>query len=127
MEDLLKAVDSEKNKRFQKKWAKLEKGDKMNRIHLFIEEESVNKCLDDKKKKILEVILLDAFQKNNLSKSSDIEYCSDSAKITGIKNLNYDEEKKEYAFINKKKISKPSTKSKSNIERHFSRSKENRR
>ena len=33
MEDLLKAVDSEKNTRFTKSWSKLERGNKLNRLN----------------------------------------------------------------------------------------------
>lgn len=127
MEDLLKAIDSEKNNRFKKKWPKLEKGDKINRLHLFIEEEAKSKELDEKQKESLEKLLLNAFQKNNLSKNCEIEYCIQSAKILSIINLEYNEETKEYSMKIQKKFTKtPSSKSKSNIDRHFSRSKGNR-
>ena len=127
MEDLLKAIDSEKNNRFKKKWPKLEKGDKINRLHLFIGEEAESKELDEKQKESLEKLLLNAFQKNNLSKNCEIEYCIKSTKILSITNLEYNEETKEYSMKLLKKINKtPSSKSKSNIDRHFSRSKGNR-
>lgn len=126
MEDLLKVIESEKNNRFKKKWSKLEKGDKLNRLQLFIEEQSEANELDEKQKASLEKLLSNAFQKNNISKNSEIEYCVDSAKILSITNLEYDEEKKEYSIKIQKKITKtPSSKSKSNIDRHFSRSKGN--
>ena len=68
------------------------------------------------------------FSDKNLSKNTEIEYCIDSAKITSITNLIYDEENKEYSIkIQKKNTKSITTKSKSNIDRHFSRSKSNRK
>ena len=128
MEDLLKAIESEKNNRFKKKWSKLEKGDKLNRLQLFINEECESKELDETQKETLEKLLLSAFHNKNLSKNTEIEYCIDSAKITSITNLIYDEENKEYSIkIQKKNTKSITTKSKSNIDRHFSRSKTNRK
>lgn len=127
MDDLLKIVESEKDNRFLKKWTKLEKRDKLNRLELFISDEVEKNSLDEKQKEALEVLLIGLFKKNNLSKCIDIEYCNKDAKIISIKNLIYNPDDKTYTFNIPKKIVKPVSKSKSNIDRHFSRSKENKK
>ena len=126
MDDLLKKLESEKENRFKKPWAKLEKGNKLNRLNLYIADETVEKELREDTSKKLKKLLHTIFEKGILSKSSEIEYCNETFKILSIKNLVYDEDKNEYNFNLPKKVVKPTTKSKSKIDRHFSRSKENR-
>ena len=125
MDDLLKRLESEKEERFKKPWAKLEKGNKLNRLNLYIEDEISEKELNEDTIKKLKKLLNSIFEKGILSKSSEIEYCNETCKILNIKNLVYDEDKNEYNFNLHKKVVKPTTKSKSKIDRHFSRSKEN--
>ena len=126
MDDLLKKLEAEKELRFKKPWAKLEKGNKLNRLNLYIEDEIKEKELNEDTSKKLKKLLHTIFEKGILSKSSEIEYCNETFKILSIKNLVYDEDKNEYNFNLPKKVVKPTTKSKSKIDRHFSRSKENR-
>jgi len=125
MDDLLKKLEAEKESRFKKPWAKLEKGNKLNRLNLYIENEITEKELDEDTSKKLKKLLHTIFEKGILSKSSEIEYCNETCKIISIKNLIYEENKNEYNFNLPKKVLKPTTKSKSKIDRHFSRSKEN--
>ena len=125
MDDLLKKLEAEKELRFKKPWAKLEKGNKLNRLNLYIEQETKEKELSEDTSKKLKKLLHTIFEKGILSKSSEIEYCNETCKIISIKNLVYDEDKNEYNFNLPKKVVKPTTKSKSKIDRHFSRSKEN--
>tara|TARA_B100000963_G_scaffold311460_1_gene288445 strand:- start:23 stop:403 length:381 start_codon:yes stop_codon:yes gene_type:complete len=125
MDDLLKKLEAEKELRFKKPWAKLEKGNKLNRLNLYIEHETKEKELSEDTGKKLKKLLHTIFEKGILSKSSEIEYCNETCKIISIKNLVYDEDKNEYNFNLPKKVVKPTTKSKSKIDRHFSRSKEN--
>ena len=125
MDDLLKKLEAEKELRFKKPWAKLEKGNKLNRLNLYIEQETKEKELSEDTGKKLKKLLHTIFEKGILSKSSEIEYCNETCKIISIKNLVYDEDKNEYNFNLPKKVVKPTTKSKSKIDRHFSRSKEN--
>ena len=54
-----------------------------------------------------------------------MEYSDEIYEIISIKNLIYDENKKSYSFKLPKKVVKPTAKSKSKIDRHFSRSKDN--
>tara|TARA_Y100000389_G_scaffold19257_1_gene16711 strand:- start:684 stop:1064 length:381 start_codon:yes stop_codon:yes gene_type:complete len=125
MDDLLKKLEAEKELRFKKTWTKLEKGNKLNRLNLYIEHETKEKELSEDTSKKLKKLLHTIFEKGILSKSSEIEYCNETCKIISIKNLVYDEDKNEYNFNLPKKVIKPTTKSKSKIDRHFSRSKEN--
>jgi hypothetical protein len=125
MDDLLKKLEAEKELRFKKPWAKLEKGNKLNRLNLYIEHETNEKELSEDTSKKLKKLLHTIFEKGILSKSSEVEYCNETCKIISIKNLVYEEEKNEYNFNLPKKTVKPTTKSKSKIDRHFSRSKEN--
>lgn len=125
MDDLLKKLEEEKELRFKKTWSKLEKGNKLNRLNIYIQDEKYCKELDEDTVKKLKKLLNTIFEKGILFKSSEIEYCIETCKILNIKNLVYDEDKKEYNFNLPKKTVKPTTKSKSKIDRHFSRSKEN--
>ena len=125
MDDLLKKLESEKENRFKKPWSKLEKGNKLNRLNLYIEDEISEKELSEDTGKKLKKLLHTIFEKGILSKSSEIEYCNETFKILSVKNLVYNEDKNEYNFNLPKKVVKPTSKSKSKIDRHFSRSKEN--
>ena len=125
MNELFEKLESEKEERFKKPWSKLDKGNKLNRLNLYIENEISEKELDEETSKKLSKLLINIFNKGILSKSSEIEYCTESSKIISIKNLIYDEKNKNYNFNLPKKTVKPVTKSKSKIDRHFSRSKEN--
>tara|TARA_Y100000590_G_scaffold329632_1_gene374354 strand:+ start:604 stop:1029 length:426 start_codon:yes stop_codon:yes gene_type:complete len=128
MELLLEGVEKEKEDRFKTTWIKLDKGSKLNRIHLFIKKEKIDKNLDDKKEEKLKIIVMNLFNSGSLNKSSNVEYCQETYEIINIKNLIYDEDTGSYEVIpQSKKKSKENLKSKSNIERHFNRSKENKR
>ena len=125
MQDIINAVEKEKNNRFQKSWTKLEKGSKLNRLSLFIEKECEDKDLSEDGKKKLKKLLFHVCENGSLNKVNDVEYSDEIYEIVSIKNLIYDEDKKSYSFNLPKKVVKPTAKSKSKIDRHFSRSKEN--
>jgi len=125
MDDLLNKLESEKNDRFKKTWSKLEKGNKLNRLNLFIVSETIDKELNEDQVKILKKLVTTLFEKGIFNKSSEIDYCAENAAIINIKNLKYDSDTNEYSFTLPKKTIKPVTKSKSKVDRHFSRSKEN--
>jgi len=127
MEQLLSDIDNEKVNRFMKPWAKLDKGSKLNRIVHFVGDETQGKELNEKEEENLKKILIIHNQSGLLNKVGEVEYCDKEYKILSIKNLNYDEEGKTYTFNISKKQIKPASKSKSNVDRHFSRSKENKR
>ena len=125
MQDIINAVEKEKNNRFQKSWTKLDKGSKLNRLSLFIEKECEDKDLSEDGKKKLKKLLFHVCENGSLNKVNDVEYSDETYEIVSIKNLIYDEDKKSYSFNLPKKVVKPTAKSKSKIDRHFSRSKEN--
>lgn len=127
MEDLLKAIDAEKQCRFTKSWSKLERGTKLNRLNDFIESEKEKNELNDDEHGNLQDLLTDLFEKSVFSKSKEIEYCEKETKIISITNLIYDDNTKMYSFNLPKKLVKPASKSKSKIDRHFTRSKENKK
>ena len=119
-------IAKEKQERFSKPWSKLDKGTKMNRLHLFIKKQKINNELNDDEEKQLKVLLIRLFETGNFNKSTDIDYSIEDKEILSIKNLEFDEKNKKYKFIigsKKKKVD--GGKSKSNIDRHFNRSKEN--
>tara|TARA_B100001063_G_C16463905_1_gene404500 strand:- start:234 stop:623 length:390 start_codon:yes stop_codon:yes gene_type:complete len=125
MQDIINAVEKEKNNRFQKSWTKLDKGSKLNRLSLFIEKECEDKDLSEDGKKKLKKLLFHVCENCSLNKANDVEYSDETYEIINIKNLIYDEDKKSYSFNLPKKVVKPTAKSKSKIDRHFSRSKGN--
>ena len=125
MQEIIDAVEKEKDNRFQKSWTKLDKGSKLNRLSLFIEKECEDKNLNEDSKKKLKKLLFHVCENGLLNKVNDVEYSDETYEIISIKNLIYDEDKKSYSFNLPKKAVKPTAKSKSKIDRHFSRSKEN--
>ncbi len=125
MQEIINAVEKEKDNRFQKPWTKLDKGSKLNRLSLFIEKECEDKDLSEDGKKKLKKLLFHVCENGSLNKVNDVEYSDETYEIISIKNLIYDEDKKSYSFNLPKKVVKPTAKSKSKIDRHFSRSKEN--
>jgi len=127
MQSIIDAVEQEKESRFKKSWAKLDKGSKLNRLTLFIESEVSDKELSEDSQKKLKKLLFHVCENGSLNKVNDVEYSEETYEIISIKNLIYDENKKSYSFNLPKKVLKPTAKSKSKIDRHFSRSKENKK
>ena len=100
-------IDKEKEERFNKPWSKLDKGTKINRLHLFIKKQKINKNLNDDQEKQLKILLIQIFENGNLNKSSDIEYSVEDKEIINIKNLEFDEKNIKYKFnigVKKKKV-----------------------
>ena len=52
MQDIIDAVEKEKDNRFHKSWVKLDKGSKLNRLTHFIENETKNKNLNEERKNL---------------------------------------------------------------------------
>ena len=114
-------IEQEQLTRYQKPWSKLDKGVKLNRILLFIKQEKTDKSLTNNQEKHLKYLLIHLFENNGLNKSSDIEYNQESMKIESIKLLNYNEQASKYSIQKINYKSKTTSKSKSNIEKHLSR------
>jgi len=120
MEELLAKIDTEAETRFQKPWSKLDKGSKLNRLSLFVKLQKTENKLNDDQEKRLKILLFQLCENSSLNKGSDVDY--ENSMIQSIKNLEYNSDDKTYTF--KKPIKKTKhtpTKSKSNIEKHFSR------
>ena len=129
MDLLFEEIEKEKDEIFKNTWAKLDKGLKLNRIHLFIKKEKINLELNDNEEKQLKNLLLNLLNSGSLNKSSEIEYCQEEYGIKTVKNLNFDEETRNFSYLNqkKKKSENGGSKSKTNVEKHFNRSKDNRK
>jgi len=107
--------------RFKKPWNKLDKGIKLNRILVYIKQEVSRRSLNDNQEKQLKTLLLHLCENNGLNKSSDVIYNSETMQIESIKLLLFHEETKKYSI--QKMIYKPKniSKSKTNIEKHLSK------
>ena len=112
-------MDKESVDRFNKPWAKLDKGTKINRLQLFITLEKVNKSLTTLQEKQLRILLLSRLDMGELNKKTNIIYEPENKKILEIKNLIFDDTTKNYHFDNTEKKPEKKSKSKSNIDRHF--------
>ena len=123
MEDIFQEIEKEKEERFKKSWSKLDKGSKLNRISLFIKIQKSELEFDDSVEKQLKDLLYRLCESGALNKVNEIEYCNETYQITKIKNLEFKNDKFEYKKVEKKKTNV--SKSKSNIEKHLSRSKTN--
>ena len=127
MDILLDGIDREKETRFKNTWVKLDKGSKMNRIHLFIKKEKVRLFLEDSEEKQLKFLIMNLFNSGSFNKASSIEYSTELFEIIEIKNITFDEKRRKFNYAAQLKIKSDNggSKSKSNIEKHFSRSKGN--
>ena len=117
-------VENESNDqemRFKKPWSKLDKGIKLNRILVFIKQEVSRRSLTDNQEKQLKTLLLHLCENNGLNKTSDVVYDSETMQIESLKFLLFHEETKKYSI--QKMVYKPKniSKSKTNIEKHLSK------
>ena len=127
MDALFDSIDLERETRFKKPWTKLDKGSRLNRISLFVKMEKQTRDLNDMGESKLKILLCQIYDLGGLNKSSVVTYNEDNQSITHIKHLEFDVETKVYSFVKEDKKTKSTDKSKSNIDRHFSRSKESKR
>ena len=88
MQDIINAVEKEKDNRLQKSWTKLEKGSKLNRLSLFIEKECEDKDLSEDGKKKLKKLLFHVCENGSLNKVNDVEYSDETYEIISIKKIN---------------------------------------
>jgi hypothetical protein len=118
MDELLEAISKEKDNRFNKPWNKLGKGLKLNRLNDFVDK---YECIDDDKI-LLKALLTKSLNNNNL-KNDHINYDHANNNILNIENLSYDDGVFTLDNVVKKTKPKVRSKTKTNIERHFNRSK----
>lgn len=123
MDQLLEVIENEKNNRFKNSWIKLDKGSKLNRLQNFIDAQKIENDLNEKESDKLKKLLFHLCENDSLNKTVDVDYDIESCEINNIKNLKYNKDKKSYSYDLSKKTIKSPSKSKSNIDRHFSKSK----
>lgn len=115
-EQIKELLEKEKEDIYKQSWNKLDNGLKINRLKKFIENEKEEKNLSDEKEQQLTKILIGACRLNKLNKNTDVIYDKENCQITNIRILKYDKNKYHLEVVDVKKT-KPSGKSKSNIER----------
>ena len=103
--------------RFQQPWNKLEKGVKLNRILVFVKQESIDKCLSDTLSKELKNILFNACDRGLFNKITDVTYNTELGTIESFKCLEFNESSKKYKLITSGTKSRSVSKSRSNIDR----------
>lgn len=123
MDQLLEVIENEKNNRFKNSWIKLDKGSKLNRLQNFIDKQTTENDLNEKEKDKFKKLLFHLCENDSLNKTIDVDYDIESCEINNIKNLKYNKDKKSYSYELSKKTIKSPSKSKSNIDRHFSKNK----
>ena len=109
--------------RFGKPWSKMDKGSKLNRLTQYIKLEKTERGFNDDYERKFKIMLMQLCNSGALNKNTDVIYNPETKLIEDIKNLTYNDEDQTYSF--KRPVKKHKTtpsKSKSNIDRHFSRS-----
>ena len=127
MEQLFEKIDKERKDRFKKPWAKLDKGSRIDRLSAFSKLEKQARSLSDEEELKLKRLLLQLCETGGLTKATDVTYETDTEHITNIKQLHFEEDTRIYTYHPDTKKTKTTQKSKSNVARHFSRSKENKK
>jgi len=118
VKDILPFIDQNLDDIYKTTWNKLEKGQRLNRINIYINELLTEKQLPAAKCKRLKMILHTHVSNNKINKNTDVEYDNEECKITSIKGLVIDTDQGTFKMtIEKSKKTKSSNKSKSNIDR----------
>lgn len=112
--ELEEEIEVEKSM-YDKEWTKLEKGMKLNRLQIFVQEEKEKNDLDEKESEDLKTLLFKMCNDGQFNKANIVEY--ENEKIMSIKILEYDEDSKKYRGKKVKKKVRTTPKSKSNLDR----------
>jgi hypothetical protein len=75
------------NEAFRRPWHRLERGIRLNRINLFVEEERVRLNLTDIDTKDLHILLTKSLDKKMLNSKTNVNYDMDKERILEIKGL----------------------------------------
>ena len=121
MLDFLEVEKQEDKSMYDKEWTKLEKGMKLNRLQIFVQEEKDKNDLDDKETEDLKILLFKMCNDGQFNKANIVEY--ENEKITNIKIIEYDESNKTYRGKKVKKKVRTTPKSKSNLDRLMKKNK----
>ena len=111
-------LDNEINNIFNRPWNKLEKGLRINRVNIYIEDVLKEKYTMG----VVEIVklkkqLTTSLSKGGLSKNTEVNYDKDTRKIKDIRILLYDPEKRQFALKIETKKVKSTSRSKSNVEK----------
>ena len=116
--DILPFIDKDIDNIYKCTWNKLEKGQRLNRINIYLETLIVNGSIPEDKVKRLKSNIHNHISNGKINKNTDVEYDSEECIIKNIKGLILDKDKGVYKItIEKSKKTKTNNKSKSNIDR----------
>ena len=118
--ELEEEIEVEKSM-YDREWTKLEKGMKLNRLQIFVQEEKEKNDLDEKESEDLKTLLFKMCNDGQFNKANIVEY--ENEKIMSIKILEYDEDSKKYRGKKVKKKVRATPKSKSNLDRLLKKNK----
>jgi len=111
-------LDNEINNIFNRPWNKLEKGLRINRVNIYIEDVLKEKYTMGVAELVkLKKLLTNCLSKGGLSKNTEVNYDKDTGKIKDIRILLYSEEKRQFSLKIETKKVKSTSRSKSNVEK----------
>ena len=111
-------LDNEINNIFNRPWNKLEKGLRINRVNIYIEDVLKEKYTMGVVELVkLKKLLTNCLSKGGLSKNTEVNYDKDTGKIKDIRILLYDEGKRQFSLKIETKKVKSTSRSKSNVEK----------
>jgi hypothetical protein len=111
-------LDNEINNIFNRPWNKLEKGLRINRVNIYIEDVLKEKYTMGVVELVkLKKLLTNCLSKGGLSKNTEVNYDKDTGKIKDIRILLYSEEKRQFSLKIETKKVKSTSRSKSNVEK----------
>ena len=118
VENILPFIDKDLDNIYKTSWNKLEKGQRLNRITLYLKQIIKENNLEEDKLKRLKNNIHNHIVNGKINKNTDVDYDSENCIIKSIKGLTIDVENNIYRIsIEKSKKTKSSNKSKSNIDR----------
>jgi len=85
--EIAKYLENEKNKNKQDSWNKLDKTDKIQKLHAFAEKYGKDNGIPIKEIKNLKMFFKDCLEKNKLQKTKDVVYDKEHQVITSIPSL----------------------------------------
>lgn len=103
--------------RFAQPWNKLEKGMKLNRFLVFIENETKDKQLTDIQSQALKQLLFKGCDMGLFNKINDVKYNSETGIIESVKQLEFNDTSHKYKLKTGGSKGRSVSKSRSNIDR----------
>jgi len=110
-------TESDIDSRYLRPWNKLEKGMKMNRILLFVNNEKEVQGLSDIITKELKNLLFKGCENGIFNKISEVKYNTEEGLIESFKSLEFNESSKKYKLKSTGTKNRSVSKSRSNIDR----------